>query len=143
MSLRPPSYDYIDTPLGDKTSFTAMINVVPTTSPLPPKPNSDIDMDYELFTQTINLSTLSLTTPLHAEWDFEQQIMSSHDGGYTYIDFNRAHTPESEDSDIRKMFAIYAAPDDENPMFPGIRSSSISQAEEVEMNRYIDFGYDG
>jgi hypothetical protein len=107
-------------------------------------PELDTHIDFELFTQVTNLSILSLTTsPLHAEWDFEQQTMSSHDGDYTYIDVSGAPMSENDDSDTPQGFAIFEKHDDNMFVSPVIRSSPITQAEEVEMSKYVDFEYDG
>lgn len=108
-------------------------------------PELDTDIDFGLFTQVTRLytqlSSLSLATPpLHEGWNYEQQTVSSYDGKYLDIDFNRTHILESEDTDTREMFANS---DGGNILSPVIRSSSITQAEEIEMSQYIDFDYDG
>jgi hypothetical protein len=102
-------------------------------------PESDADVDFKLFAQFTKLSMLSLTaSPLQAEWEFEQQAMSLHNGDYTYIDFSCAQMAENEDNDILRKFAIGGQPVDEMPIIP---SSSITKAEDYEMSQYVDFDY--
>jgi hypothetical protein len=111
----------------------------------PPTHKPDIDTEYDLFTRIMNLSTSSAAAPpmVFAGCDIEQQVISSYDHYHPYIDFDVAYMSESEDNDTYKMLGVFSVLDDEIPVSPVIRASSISRAEEVEMSQYIDFNYEG
>jgi len=82
-------------------------------------PEFDADIDLKLFAQVTKLSMLSLTaSPLQAEWEYEQQTTS-------------------------RKIAICEQFVDDMLVSPIIPSSSITKAEEDEMNQYVDFNYYG
>jgi hypothetical protein len=137
LSLRPPSYDNIDPPLGFKSTITSIEDIFfPTVQST--STDADTDINFQLFMQVAELPMLSFASPpTHLDWDFQQIMLSRNDDDYTRIIFDETYTPESDAT-------VFTAADNKITMSPVIRSSStMAIAEEAEMSKYVDFDYDG
>ena len=109
-----------------------MDGFLPAIAPL----EASLDPDFKLFSQIVS------TPAPHAEWDFVQQTMSSRDGDYMYVDFDRSHM---FDHDSAQNHGTLTSPDHDQQndlgISPIIRSLDIPWDEEVEMNRFVNFNH--